>query len=132
MLSLATILRFFMRILFEKVPVTQANCFIVREFRLPIFDTPLHVHPEFELTYIIRGKGKRVVGDSVVHYSAGDLVLIGSNVPHCWYSDPIATEQEALSHSIVVQFALFFWEQHSSSCPKWRMSAACSIRPVRD
>ena len=97
-----------MRILFEKVPITQANCFIVREFRLPIFDTPLHVHPEFELTYIIQGKGKRVVGDSVVHYSAGDLVLIGSNLPHCWYSDSIATEQEALSHSIVVQFVPSF------------------------
>lgn len=98
-----------MRILFEKIPVTpDANCFTVREFKLPVFDTPLHVHPECELTYIIEGEGKRVVGDSIADYRSGDLVLIGANVPHCWYSDAVAQPSDRLSHSVVVQFTPSF------------------------
>lgn len=98
-----------MRILFEKIPVTsQSNCFTVREFNLPAFDMPLHVHPEYELTYIIQGQGKRVIGDSIADYSAGDLVLVGANLPHCWYSDTQTGFQKSLSHSIVVQFVPSF------------------------
>ncbi len=97
-----------MRILVEKIPTVPGNhSFTVREFKLPIFDAPLHVHPECELTYIVQGQGRRVVGDSVELYSAGDLVLIGPNVPHCWYSDQLP-EPAPLSHSIVVQFVPSF------------------------
>lgn len=45
-----------------------------------------HFHPEYELTLITKGEGKRFVGDDVVNFSAPDLVLIGPNLPHC-YSD---------------------------------------------
>ncbi len=45
-----------------------------------------HFHPEYELTLITKGKGKRFVGDDVANFTAPDLVLIGPNLPHC-YSD---------------------------------------------
>lgn len=47
-----------------------------------------HSHPEFELIYIEEGQGKRIVGNNISSYSAGDMVFIGSNVPHIWLSDP--------------------------------------------
>jgi AraC-like DNA-binding protein len=48
------------------------------------FDAPYHFHPEFELTLIISGTGKRFVGNQITDFGPGDLVLLGENVPHCW------------------------------------------------
>jgi AraC-like DNA-binding protein len=48
------------------------------------FDAPYHFHPELELTLIISGEGKRFIGNQISDFSPGDLVLLGSNLPHCW------------------------------------------------
>lgn len=53
-----------------------------------------HSHPEFELTYVVEGRGKRIVGNNISSYSEGDMVFIGSNVPHIWLSDPSHYEQQ--------------------------------------
>lgn len=46
------------------------------------FTMPLHCHKEYELIFITKGHGLEFIGDSVKEYAAGDLVLIGANVPH--------------------------------------------------
>lgn len=47
-----------------------------------------HSHPNWELAYIIRGKGRRMIGDTESPFSEGDLVLVVPNMPHVWYFDP--------------------------------------------
>ena len=44
-----------------------------------------HYHPATELTFIQRGTGTRFVADHIELFEAGDLVLIGANVPHYWH-----------------------------------------------
>lgn len=47
----------------------------------------LHCHAEYELLYISEGHGKEFVCDAVREYSAGELVLIGKNLPHLYLAD---------------------------------------------
>lgn len=48
----------------------------------PRFVLPLHKHVEYEIMLFIQGSGKQFVGEGVSDYKAGDMALIGSNVPH--------------------------------------------------
>lgn len=49
--------------------------------------TSWHYHPELELVYINGGSGKRQIGSHVSYFGDGDLILIGSNLPHCGFTD---------------------------------------------
>lgn len=53
------------------------------------FKAPFHFHPEMELVYILESFGKRIIGDTIEPFSPGDMVFIGSNLPHIWMNDEI-------------------------------------------
>ena len=59
-----------------------------------------HYHPEIELVYINNGKGKRQVGLHLSNYDEGDLVMIGTNVPHTGFTEYFDKERK----EVVVQF----------------------------
>lgn len=106
-----------MKALFEKIPIQEQCSLLVRRFQLPYFDAPWHYHPEYELTYIAAGYGRRFVGDHVESFGVGDLVLLGPDLPHFWRADPsfYQPDSTALSESIVVQFPAAFgpnWLAH--------------------
>lgn len=64
-------------------------------------DDPVwHYHPEVELVYVDRGHGKRHIGHHISYYTSGDMVLIGSMVPHYGYKDRLT--DHAREH--VIQF----------------------------
>ncbi len=48
-----------------------------------------HYHPEIELVYVNGGTGKRQIGSHISYYRNGDLILIGSNLPHCAFTDSL-------------------------------------------
>lgn len=48
-----------------------------------------HYHPEIELVYVNGGSGKRQIGSHISYYRNGDLILIGSNLPHCGFTDSL-------------------------------------------
>ncbi len=104
-----------MRASYEKIPVNNDASFLVRRIQTQYFDAPLHFHPEYELTLIINGNGKRFVGDSVENFESGDLVLLGSNLPHFWRSDK---PSETISEAIVVQFSTDFVQNILGKLPE--------------
>lgn len=59
-----------------------------------------HFHPEIQLVYVKGGNGKRHIGHHLSYYHSGDLVLIGSMLPHTALTD-IHTENES---ETVIQF----------------------------
>lgn len=48
----------------------------------PQFVLPHHKHIEYEVMLFTQGSGKQFVGEGVADFKAGDIALIGSNVPH--------------------------------------------------
>lgn len=89
---------------FELIPRSEQCSFALREFKLPVFASPWHFHPEVELTYIVQSRGRRFVGDSIAPFGPGDLVLVGANLPHFWHNDIPARGAKPEAHSVVIQF----------------------------
>lgn len=58
-----------------------------------------HYHPEIELVYVNGGSGKRQIGSHISYYTSGSLILIGSNLPHCGFTD----EKTGNSKETVIQ-----------------------------
>jgi len=81
--------------------------FLCYEVKLPSFDFFWHYHPEYELTYIVKGTGKRLVGDSYENFDEGDLALLGPSLPHTWFTEK---KSEHNCRAIVIQFSLNFIE----------------------
>lgn len=92
-----------MKAIFESVASIAKSSFAIRHFEEEYFSAPYHYHPEFELTFIVKGYGKRYVGSRMDDYSKGDLVLLGKNLPHCWKTEQIV-DGEINASSIVIQF----------------------------
>jgi len=80
--------------------------FGVERHRFPHFLKVWHYHPELELVFLTKGSGTRFIGDSIDHFSPGDIVLIGKNLPHMWLSDKEYFEKSSglISESIVIHF----------------------------
>src|SRR6056297_3119451 len=88
----------FYKILFDKE--TPFRCTYIDKLS---FDHPWHFHPEIELTLILESEGVRYVGDNTSNFCEGDLVLIGSNLPHIWINE---NEKNKISRSrrLTLQF----------------------------
>jgi len=41
-----------------------------------------HFHPEIELVYVNKGKGRRHIGSHMSYFNNSQLILVGSNLPH--------------------------------------------------
>ncbi len=109
-----------MKALFEKVMLGEQRSVLVRQFQLPYFDSPWHYHPEYELTYIPHSYGRRFVGDHVDTFRAGDLVLLGPDLPHFWRNDDefYQPDSSLRAESVVVQFPAAFDERVLAVLPE--------------
>ncbi|MEL1240770.1 AraC family transcriptional regulator [Flavobacterium flavipallidum] len=73
----------------ERLPISESSPLKVRFFDYAHFSYPLHFHSEYEIIYIEEGTGTRFLGNNIAQFSAGNILLIGSNLPHFMKSDDI-------------------------------------------
>ena len=89
-----------------KSAIPDHKAFIIKKIVAPHFDPTFHLHPEFQLSYVIQGEGTRFVGDSIKSFNASDMVLTGPNIPNVWRSDNKYFEKESqlITKVIVIYF----------------------------
>jgi len=69
----------------QEIPPIQSKDFfkIVRTTDSKIGDQ-LHFHRAYEISLVVGGSGKRIIGDKIDTYQDSDMVLLGPNLKHRW------------------------------------------------
>jgi len=76
------------RLTFEPIHANDGSSFFCRSVQGAHFGFGWHHHPELEIALVLKGHGRRYVGDAIEDFEAGDMVLLGEDVPHTWQTDP--------------------------------------------
>lgn len=79
-----------------------------------------HYHPEIEILQIKEGEGTHFIGDSIKRFKAGDIFLIGSNLPHFFRFDDVYFQPDYKKHAnvYVAQFSEHFWGERFLQLPE--------------
>lgn len=86
----------------ENIVYPPDHHLVVKEEHFSFNDFPFHHHPEFELIFILKGKGQRFVGDNIDCFGSGDLYFFGADLPHTFYNKHLPKARDM--HQVVVQF----------------------------
>ena len=73
-----------------------------------------HFHPEIELVYVNKGKGKRHIGHHLSYFNNSQLLLLGSNLPHKGFTDRLTVN----GRETIVQFKPEFLGAHFFNVPE--------------
>jgi len=89
---------------FEKVPCGGEASIVADSSGGPMLECNYHYHPEWELTYVVSGSGRVLLGVELLSFMPGDLALIGPNVPHLYVSVPEGEGRGAVCETRVLKF----------------------------
>jgi AraC-like DNA-binding protein len=94
----------------------ESNLFnVILQANKKEFEYSWHYHKECELVYILNGYGHRYVGNSIDVFSNNDLVLLGSNLPHCWINE-VESKNQSPSAVVIYLKEEFFTQPWFESC----------------
>ncbi len=82
-----------MKVLPFTIPKAKRDSLIFQEDTGSSFYALLHQHEEFQISYIKKGEGTLIVGDTVNYFSEGDIVVLGEQVPHVFKSNSTSNAQ---------------------------------------
>jgi AraC-like DNA-binding protein len=79
-----------------KIPKPKEEALIYQEDREVVFYDKLHQHEEIQISYIANGEGTILVGDTITGYQKGNIIVIGSNLPHVFRSEVNTNETSVM------------------------------------
>jgi len=103
-----------------KVIKEPGHSFNVRQDLVPHNNNRWHYHAEAELIHFKKGEGTQFIGDNIRRFKPGDVVLVGSNLPHYWrFDDGFFDENERETVDVrVAHFAENFWGENFLYLPE--------------
>lgn len=84
-----------------KIPKLEYDALIYQEDKALYFYDKLHQHEEIQISFIAEGTGTLIVGDTINDYRKGDVLIIGSSLPHVFKS-------EVYNNNVSSMITLFF------------------------
>jgi len=109
-----------MKPIVAKLSTSPQSSFKHKWIKLDSFAFNWHRHPEYELMLMLKSKGKRFVGDNISYYREGDLVFIGSNLPHTMYSPAEVMGRKTRHEAILIQFSENFAGLNFNDAPEFQ------------
>lgn len=102
--------------LLEQIVPSFGSSFLVRRYNNSCENTLAnwHFHPEIELIYVQGGSGKRHIGQHMSYFNDGDLVLMGSYLPHYGFTDRLTGNKS----ETVIQFKEDFLGERFFNVPE--------------
>lgn len=77
-----------------------------------------HSQPDYELSYIIIGRGERTLGSISEPFKEGEVVLVPPQIPHQWRFDPVAVDPGGCIENITFHFPASFPEDIARLFPE--------------
>ncbi|MDA3920226.1 MAG: AraC family transcriptional regulator [Salinisphaera sp.] len=105
---------------FESVRQDPRRSFYWHTHGFPSPVAKWNYHPEYELHLICRSVGRYMVGDYADRFGPGNLVLVGPNLPHAWFSDLASPATVIEDRDVVVQFRSEWLSALTQLCPELR------------
>lgn len=81
---------------------TYYNSFHIRQDSYPRNHNSWHYHEELEFIWVYKGTGTLFIGDCIENFAAGDVALIGPNLPHYWLFENLTNDQPEESIDCIV------------------------------
>lgn len=101
-----------MKVLPFNIPKPENEALVYQEDIEPVFYNQLHQHGEIQISFIKKGTGSFIVGDTMNKYKTNDILVIGGYVPHVFKSDMDASDLSKM-HSLFfdkTSFGTYFFE----------------------
>ncbi|TXG34679.1 AraC family transcriptional regulator [Seonamhaeicola maritimus] len=108
-----------MKLVFKTPDAIVNNRMNIIKKDVACLESSWHYHAQCELIYITKSTGIRFVGDSVSHFSPGDLVLVGPYLPHLWRNDASYYEEKQKNNvlTLVIKFNQNFLGEETFKIP---------------
>ncbi|MHA4806897.1 AraC family transcriptional regulator [Flavitalea flava] len=122
-----------MKPILEHLPKADDESFVVRDFTYNYYPTPWHFHPEYEIVLVTESTGRRFIGDNISSFRAGNLALIGSNLPHLYRNDAsyYAAHSQNKARAVVVHFSENSFGDNFLSLPEAQMIRQLLVKSRR-
>ena len=103
------------------------SSFLISNNHYPHFLKVWHYHPELELVVILKSTGTSFIGDNIEHFTTGDVILIGKNLPHMLLNDKEYFDENS---KLEAQAISIHFNEHFAGKEFFDMSEMLSIKDL--
>ena len=95
-----------MKAIHLKVPAFGKSYIDARREQVSYFANPWHFHEELEITFILQSEGTKFIGDHISEFKPGEIILLGSRLPHYWrnHSHYYQNSAQKGAEAIIIRF----------------------------